>query len=104
MKKLPLLVVLACLSASCELSNYIPPVTAQMATASNGRRVDAAMLNKGRTLLARRCIECHTLPPLWHYTAEDWPEIVDTMAHRSSLKPAEREAIVAYIRAVRSQR
>ena len=51
-----------------------------------------------------RCIECHTLPPLWHYAVEDWPNIINSMAHRASLKPAERDAIVAYILAVRSIR
>jgi len=39
---------------------------------------------------------------LWRYSTEDWPGIVDSMSHRASLKPAEREAIVAYVLAVRS--
>jgi hypothetical protein len=43
------------------------------------------------------------LPPLWHYTIQDWREIVNSMSHRASLSPAEREAIVAYIIAVRTQ-
>jgi hypothetical protein len=87
---------------SCELTNYVPPVTPQMAAVSKGRHLDVATLREGRTLLVHRCIECHTLPPLWHYSVEDWPEIVNSMSHRASLKPAEREAIVAYILAVRS--
>ena len=97
-------VVLACGLASCELTNYVPPVAFHTATARKGQHVDLAMLSQGRTLLAHRCIECHTLPPLWHYRTEDWPEIVNSMSHRASLKPAEREAIVAYILAVRSQK
>ena len=59
-------------------------------------------LQEGRILFAHRCIECHTLPPLWHYSAEDWPGIVSSMSHRASLKPPEREAILSYILAVRS--
>ena len=102
MKKLSiLLVLLACLMA-CESINYVPLVTPQMAGATIGRRVDLAMLREGRTLLVQRCIDCHTLPPLWHYAVEDWPSIINSMAHRASLKPAERDAIVAYIVAVRS--
>ena len=66
--------------------------------------VDVATLQKGRMLLVHRCIECHTLPPLWHYKIDDWPEIVDSMSHRASLKPQERDAIIAYILAVRSQK
>jgi len=98
-----LLVVVACLVA-CESINYVPPATPQMAAVTKGRPVDIALLQKGRTLLVHRCIECHTLPPLWHYKVEDWPAIVNSMSHRASLKPADRDAIVAYIIAVRSQK
>lgn len=101
MKKLSIFLGLACLLVSCESINYVPPVTSQMATARKGQRVDLAMLREGRTLFVHRCIECHTLPVLWRYSTEDWPDIVDSMSHRASLKPAEREAIVAYILAVR---
>ena len=97
------LFVVACLVA-CESINYVPPATSQMAAATKGRPVDVALLRKGRTLLVHRCIECHTLPPLWHYKTEDWPEIVNSMSHRASLKPGDRDAIVAYILAVRSQK
>ena len=104
MKKLSiLLVLLACLTA-CESANYVPLVTPQMAAATKGQRVDVATLREGRRLLVHRCIDCHTLPPLWHYAVEDWPNIINSMAHRASLKPAERDAILAYILAVRSQR
>jgi hypothetical protein len=102
MKKVSMLsIVVACLLA-CESVNYVPPVNPQMAAATKGQRVDVTTLREGRTLLVHRCIDCHTLPPLWHYAVEDWPNIINTMAHRASLKPAERDAIVAYIVAVRS--
>ena len=96
-----ILFVLACVLASCQLTNYVPPVTSQMATARKGQSVNLAMLHEGRTLFAHRCIECHTLPVVWHYSSKDWPDIVDSMSKRASLKPAEREAIIAYIIAVR---
>jgi hypothetical protein len=101
MKKASIFVVLACLLVSCESTNYAPPVTLQMATARKGQHVDLAILREGRTLFVHRCIECHTLPVLWRYSTEDWPDIVDSMSRRASLKPAERDAIVAYILAVR---
>jgi hypothetical protein len=103
MKMLGFLVVVACLVA-CDSINYVPSATPQMAAATKGRSVDVATLRKGRTLLVHRCIECHTLPPLWHYKIEDWPEIVNSMSHRASLKPADRDAVIAYILAVRLQR
>ena len=96
-----ILFVLACVLASCQLTNYVPPVTLQMATARKGQSVNLAMLHEGRTLFAHRCIECHTLPVVWRYSSKDWPDIVDSMSKRASLKPAEREAIIAYIIAVR---
>ena len=104
MKTMSILLTLICLLVSCETANYVPPVTPQMASAAKQHPVDLATLREGRMLLVQRCIECHTLPPLWRYSAEDWPEIVNSMSHRASLKPAEREAIVAYILAVRSMR
>jgi len=99
--KASILFVLACVLASCQLTNYVPPVTPQMATARKGQSVNLAMLHEGRTLFAHRCIECHTLPVVWRYSSKDWPDIVDSMSQRASLKPAEREAIIAYIIAVR---
>jgi hypothetical protein len=84
---------------SCETSNYAPRVTSTSATKRN---IDQMTLERGRTLLVHRCIECHTLPPIWKYSREDWPEIVNSMSHRASLKRAERDAVIAYILAVRS--
>ena len=72
-----------------------------MGIARKGQSVNLAMLQEGRTLFAHRCIECHTLPVVWRYSSKDWPDIVDSMAQRASLKSAEREAIIAYIIAVR---
>jgi mono/diheme cytochrome c family protein len=104
MKKIAIVLVTGSLFASCELTNYVPPVTSQMTAAAKGQHVNLVTLSEGRVLFARRCIECHTLPALWRYRTDDWPDIVDSMAHRASLKPGERDAIVAYIRAVRSQK
>ena len=99
--------LLICLLVGCQSISYAPapPVTSQMLAASVRKESHAniAMLRQGRTLFVHRCIECHTLPVVWHYRTDEWPGIVSSMLHRASLKPAEREAIVAYILAVRSQ-
>jgi hypothetical protein len=96
MKKL----LLACLLfVGCETANYAPVVTQRIARSSQDG--DLAKLDRGRTLFVHRCIECHTLPPMWKYSLEDWPQIVNDMSHRASLKPAERQAVIAYIVAVR---
>jgi hypothetical protein len=95
----------------CETSNYAPPVTQQMVPRTSRRqhidssaslRTSLAELEHGRNLFVHRCIECHTLPPMWKYSRGDWPQIVNDMSHRASLKPEERDAVVAYILAVRS--
>jgi mono/diheme cytochrome c family protein len=63
---------------------------------------DASKLERGRKLFVHRCIECHTLPAMWKYSREDWPKIVNDMSHRASLNPEDREAVIAYILAVRA--
>jgi hypothetical protein len=104
MKSFSIMAALVCLLASCESMSHGPPVvTSQMASAGKGQYIDLATLRVGRTLFVHRCIECHTLPPVWHYRASDWSEIVDSMSHRASLKRDERDAIVAYILALRAQ-
>src|SRR5947209_5902401 len=89
------LLLSACALFACETSNYAPQVKS---TSKNASQVD-----RGRTLFVHRCIECHTLPPIWKYSREDWPQIVNDMSHRANLKPEDREAVIAYILTVRSQ-
>jgi mono/diheme cytochrome c family protein len=99
MKKL----LLACLVfVGCETANYAPLATPQMAKSTVAKHdAELLKLERGRHLFVHRCIECHTLPPIWKYSREDWPKIVNDMSHRASLKPDDREAVVAYILAVR---
>ena len=98
-----ILLTLICLLVSCETANYVPPVTPQMASATKQHPVDLATLREGRMLLVQRCIECHTLPVASRFTESDWPCIVHEMGGRANLKPAERDAVLAYIIAVHSQ-
>jgi len=91
--------VVVCLLAGCETTNFAPPpVTPQMAKTGRGQ-VDLATLEHGRKLFVSRCLECHVLPPVESRTAAKWPHTVDRMADRASLKPAERDAMVAYLQA-----
>jgi mono/diheme cytochrome c family protein len=91
--------------AGCEaLNNYPPPVTPGMAkTGKHSSGAAMEQLEHGRRLYAGRCLECHVLPAITHYPAEKWPRIVDWMGERAALKPAEREAIVAYVLAAHAQ-
>jgi hypothetical protein len=115
MKTSLIFLALICLLASCESTNYAPPpVTSQMAivgarqhvrhgTNPSDWRIDLVTLRKGRALFVSRCIECHTLPVVVQHSAAQWPGLIDEMADRANLKPAERKAVLAYILAARAQ-
>jgi mono/diheme cytochrome c family protein len=93
-----------CLLVSCESTNYAPPLVAsEMAKVGTRQNVDLATLREGRVLFVSRCIECHTLPAVFSRNLQEWPRLVDKMSGRANLKPHERDAIVAYLRAARSQ-
>lgn len=108
MRRLAILVMgLICLVAfnSCGTTSVVPPVTRELAqkSATGPTRVDLATLREGRTVFVSRCIECHTLPAVSSHSAQEWPRLIDEMAGRANLKPAEREAVLAYILAVHAQ-
>jgi hypothetical protein len=93
--------ILLFLLAGCE--NTVPPtVTPQMVAQSPNRNLTIAQLQHGRRLFASRCIECHTLPSVNAHHQSEWPCLVDWMAKRASLKPEEREAMIAYLVAARA--
>jgi cytochrome c5 len=86
----------------CESTSHAPPpVTSQMARVGTKQHVDLATLHEGRRLFVSRCIECHTLPTVSAHSAAEWPRLIDEMAGRANLKPAERNAVLAYILAAR---
>ena len=107
MRKLAIFAIaVACLVdlSSCGTTSFAPPpVTPELAQAGKGQHGDIAMLSEGRDLFVHRCIECHTLPAVSSHSAQQWPRLIDEMAGRASLKPAEREAVLAYILAARTQ-
>jgi hypothetical protein len=90
--------------SSCETTSFAPPpVTVELARAGTSQHGDIATLREGRTLFVSRCIECHTLPAVSSHSTQEWPRLIDEMAGRANLKPTEREAVLAYILAVRTQ-
>ena len=78
-------------------------MTHEVVRAGARAHINEQTLREGRALFVSRCIECHTLPVVSRYDPVAWPWLVDDMAERASLKPGEREALVAYILAVRAQ-
>lgn len=78
------------------------PPSSAAALSSSGSSVDAKTLETGRTLFIARCTKCHVLPKVADHSAAQWPGLVAQMAKRSGLKPAQSEAMVAYILAARA--
>jgi hypothetical protein len=91
-----------CLLVGCSITAP-PEVTPQLAQAYSKRGVSLAQLQQGRTLFVSRCIECHTLPAVDAHTAKEWPGLIKEMSDRANLKPAEQNAVLTYILAVREQ-
>jgi mono/diheme cytochrome c family protein len=100
-----LLTMMICILGSfgCQSSVSPAPMTHEVVRAGARAHINEQTLREGRALFVSRCIECHTLPVVSRYDPVAWPWLVDDMAERSSSKPAEREALVAYILAVCAQ-
>jgi len=72
-----------------------PPV----ATAGDAARANIALgdLQQGRTLLIRKCGNCHQPPLPASQPIAQWPAKVDAMAARSKLEAGQRELIEQYL-------
>lgn len=54
-------------------------------------------LNRGRTLVLRRCSSCHQPPSPSQRTAAEWPAQVAAMAERAGLEPDEHPPLTHYL-------
>ena len=81
----------------CETISVAPPVTPALVAASHG--ASQATLNAGREVFAGSCTSCHAADPVGKHSPAEWRGIVDDMAPRAKLDPAERAALLAYISA-----
>lgn len=96
---IPLSLIGLALGACSESGFAPPPVTKELGQTHSQERI--AQLEEGRHFYVSRCIECHTLPVAARFTESEWPSIVDEMGRRAGLKSKEREAVLAYILAIR---
>jgi len=62
-----------------------------------------ASLERGRTIYVARCSGCHPLHSPATHPASQWAAVVDEMAPRARLSPAERDLVLRYLTAA-SQR
>jgi len=91
------LLLLAAFQGCETTSSTAPAVTPAMA----GKTNSVQQLTEGRQLFVSRCIDCHSLPPIAKYSAQQWPALVDKMSGRAHLKPNQRDAVVAYLLAAK---
>jgi mono/diheme cytochrome c family protein len=61
-------------------------------------------LDRGRRLYVRRCSGCHNLFLPRAFPPERWPRLVDEMAEKGRLGPAERDDVTRFLVAVASDR
>jgi hypothetical protein len=83
--------------SGCETTKP-PAVTEAMARGGASQE----RLTEGRALFVSRCIDCHSLPPITKYSAEEWPGLVGKMSGRAHLSADQKESVIAYILAARS--
>ena len=101
-RRLATLALAAGLGVSCAaaLRHASPEDAAHLAPQWPGTTVED--LERGRRLYVRRCSGCHTLFLPAAYPKEAWPGLVDAMAEKARLRPAEREDVVRFLVAVAS--
>jgi hypothetical protein len=63
----------------------------------------ASSLAAGRDLFLVKCNGCHDYPDLAAIADERWPHIVEKMGTKSHLNPAERDEVLRYVLAWRSE-
>ncbi len=101
-RRLAIVLLAAALAAACAaaLRHSTPADVTLVAPQWPGTTVED--LERGRRLYVRRCSGCHTLILPSTHAADDWPVLVDAMAEKARLKPAEREDVVRFLVAVAS--
>ena len=60
-------------------------------------------LQAGRDLFLKNCNSCHDYPDLAAIPDERWPHILDKMARKADLDPGQRDAVLHFVLASRSE-
>jgi cytochrome c2 len=68
-----------------------------MVQSAKKQGVSMEQLAAGRNLLVTRCISCHSLIPVGKYSAQRWPELVESMSERAGLNETQRAQVTAYL-------
>jgi mono/diheme cytochrome c family protein len=80
-----------------------PLITESLIRAGLHEKADGPTLAQGRKVFVNRCILCHALPDVARYKSARVPGIVGWMSGRAHLTTEQRDALVKYLLAVKSQ-
>jgi hypothetical protein len=83
-----------------------PPLSPEGVTWSSTRwpGTNASSLASGREHFVAKCNGCHGYPDLASITEDRWPAIVERMANKAGLAAEQREAVLRFVLASRSER
>jgi mono/diheme cytochrome c family protein len=85
------------LAAACAAALRRPTAVDVERAAVRWPGTTVADLERGRAIYVRRCSTCHTLYLPTAFAARDWPPIVDTMAKKARLTPAEKADVTRFL-------
>jgi mono/diheme cytochrome c family protein len=101
------LVTVGFLEADCYPKVAPPPgALSSNSVASASTRwpgVTVSSLSHGRDLFLANCNACHGYPDLAAISEERWPDIVEKMAKKISLSTEDRDAVLHFVLASRSE-
>jgi hypothetical protein len=101
------LVAAGLLDAGCYPKVAPPPGALSASTVASASTrwpgVTASSLSRGRDLFVAHCNACHGYPDLAVISDERWPGILDKMAKKAGLGPEDRDAVLHFVLASRSE-
>jgi hypothetical protein len=93
-------------AAACYPKAGAPPTLTPAAVASATARwpgTSEASLSAGHDLFLAKCNACHDYPDLVAISEDRWPHTLEKMGNKAHLSPNEREEVLRYVLAARSE-
>lgn len=96
------LALVACFPKSGPVPGPVSPEATQ-AAALKWPGTTQASLAEGRQLFSAHCSQCHGYPDVNAKSEGEWPGIVDDMAKKAKLDAAQKDKVLHFVLASRSQ-
>lgn len=69
-------------------------------TTPSGKSISQQPVALGKQIYFSKCTTCHTAQPVRNYSDARWVHILDEMAPKAELSPAEKIAVLAYVQSL----